>query len=229
MAEDYTQQIEARLAELPEDVQRAILSNDWEQKVAGIAKAHNLHIDQTEKLGSETLLLMLGFTEPQDFASNVVSEVSVSKEEADKMAAEINTQVMLSIRESLKNGPPSAPAAPNPPATNIGKSVVMPSSVSSAPKPAMPSQVNTPSMSVPVSTMPIAPVPAPAKPILPTKPPEMHPADVMLTQKTVQVAPPAQNPAPTAPGATASQAQMPKPDAPKPATYKADPYREPPE
>ena len=51
-----------------------------------------------------------------------------------------------------------------------------------------------------------APPPAPTAPVAPQKPPEMHPADMMLSQKTITVAPPAPI---------------------KPEPYKADPYREP--
>ncbi|HVV38794.1 MAG TPA: hypothetical protein VHD31_00515 [Candidatus Paceibacterota bacterium] len=207
MAEDFTKEIEAKLAELPEDVQEAILSNNWEQKVAAIAQAHHLHIDQTEKLGSETLMLMLGFTDANNFPSNLVNEVGISKEEADKIAGEVNSQILLSIRESMKTGPAASTTVSTP-----EKSVVMPSAATAAPKPT----VSPPSISsTPAASASSTPTPAVPKPTMPVKPPEMHPAEVMLTEKTVQVAPP--------------PVQPPKPEAPKPAAYKTDPYREPPE
>ena len=43
MEQDTAQQIEQRLAELPEDVRNAVMSVEWEQKVQAIAQKHSLH------------------------------------------------------------------------------------------------------------------------------------------------------------------------------------------
>lgn len=80
----------------------------------------------------------------------------------------------------------------------------------------------------------LIPVEASATPApLPTKPPEkpaelapnaeMHPADIVLTQKTVSMPPiPVPQKAPEPLGSSPTTG-----DAPKPAQYKTDPYREP--
>lgn len=79
---------------------------------------------------------------------------------------------------------------------------------------------------------------APSSPAILQKPAELHPADMMLSQKTVTAAPIApKTAAPAAPATTPSVptlptlAQTPSPaakaEAPKPEPYKADPYREP--
>lgn len=90
----------------------------------------------------------------------------------------------------------------------------------------------------PAPASPQPPAAPPAAPPLPVKAPEIHPADVMLSQKTVTVAPPPAAPAPqpapkppVAPAAATPPApQTPsaaKPESPAPKPYSADPYREP--
>ncbi len=75
------------------------------------------------------------------------------------------------------------------------------------------------------ASAPPPPAPSPSVPVVPKV--DMHPADLMLTQRTVAAPPttPAATPTPTSP-ATASPAEQ-KAEPPKPQDYKADPYREP--
>ena len=239
--DETTKQIEERLAQLPEDIQNAILSSDFDQKMQAIGRAHNLHIDQAQQLGSETLLVMLGVSPITGFPDEVVRQVHVTREEADKIIADINTQILAPIRESMRRtyeeaASMPAPAPKNPPA--MQKSVIMPSAAA-APKPgasqaplaapAIPPKA--PSMTIsaapapvlPQSTPPAMPVAtAPSMPIVPKAPAaiaDLHPAEVMLNEKTVQV------PAPMKPSSDATPSSNDEP--PKPGAYKADPYREP--
>ncbi|HVZ76012.1 MAG TPA: hypothetical protein VG934_01935 [Candidatus Paceibacterota bacterium] len=245
---DIAKQIEERIAQLPEDIRNAVLASDFDQKIQAIGKAHNLHIDQAQQLGTETSLVMLGVLPMSDYADNIAREVRVSRTEADKIIADVNTQIFAPIRESMKRTyeeASTAQAAPaNPPAMGMsnGKSVVMPSRAAaqtpvpvmppvppSRPVPKMPPAPDTPPMTPP------GPSPIPAPPMVPPmgskaamplqigpttqlagmpKPsipvaPSMHAADVVITQKTVEV--------------QAAPAAVP----PKPQSYKADPYREP--
>ena len=236
MNQELSGALQEQIKKLPPEVQDAIASPDLKKKIGEIGNKNKLHIDQVGLLEDEVLLVMIGIEDPADFPDNIVQHVKLETSVAGKVAEDVAQQIFLPIREAMKKfmGEDSTPpASKNPSAMNMGKSVVMPSSVASAPKPT----VTTPQASVPApasaASMPPKPAaasaPAIAKPVMPSKPPEMHPADVMLTEKTVQVAPAAPNPAvPTAPANT-SQQQAPKPEAPKPAAYKADPYREPPE
>jgi len=76
----------------------------------------------------------------------------------------------------------------------------------------------------PTSSTPVTPTPVSAPvtaPLLIQKLPEMHSADLMLTQKTASVAP-AQQPTTDNKQQTTGNQQPPKPQ-----NYKADPYREP--
>ncbi|HWB33828.1 MAG TPA: hypothetical protein VG753_00690 [Candidatus Paceibacterota bacterium] len=263
--DDITKQIEARLEQLPEDIRNAILASDFDQKIQAIGKAHNLHIDQSQQLGNETLLVMLGVSPMSGFSDDIAREVRISKGDADKIIADINAQIFAPIRESMKHAyeeasAPAEPAEMNPPAMNMSssKSVVMPSRAAAMqtpdplvppvppmrPGPAMPPTPATPPLTPPMSPPSAPPVvppmgmissaaqpiqigpttqlsgmPKPAVPVAPA----MHAADVVLTQKTVELSPAPVQTAPAAAPASASAASVP----PKPQPYKADPYREP--
>lgn len=102
MEEDVQKQIEARLAELPADVQNAIGSSDLEAKLNAIGAKHQLHIDQIGYLQDETLLVMLGFADPTEFAPQLESNLKVPKAIAETLAREVTEEIFVPIRESMK-------------------------------------------------------------------------------------------------------------------------------
>lgn len=217
MENDMQQKIEQRLAELPEDVQAAIASSDFDEKVRTIGQAQGLHIDQMEALSDEVMLAMLGFVGMDDLAKGVEQQVRLDPAKAQAITDAVNKEIFLPIRESMKawadgkkggGTPPATPPAP-------AQSVVMPSS---APKPAMPpaQTPNTP-VAAPAPSSASAPAPQPAQA------PNLAAADAILSEK--KVAAPA--PAAGATLATPAASPMPKVDPAQPQTYKADPYREP--
>lgn len=236
--EEIAKKVGERMAQLPADVRAAVESAELGEKVAAISTAHKLHIDQAETLNIEVYLVMLGLKDAGEFTDRLASEVHIPKDEAAKIAADVNAQIFNPIRESLKRayeeGPSGAsethasPAAPAASAGTEPKSVVMPSAAVKAP--AAPSAPAAPLK--PVTTMPAAPAPsapvASAAPMVPPAPlgmpkppvstPDLHAAQTALTQKTVQL--------PTA-AVPFSPLSIPQKEAPKPGAYAADPYREP--
>jgi len=168
-----TKEAEERFNTLPPEVQKFIYSPEMFAALKNIADKHKLHVDQLALLQAEVSSVMLGFTESQDFVSTLEENVRLEEAEAKLVATEVNDQVLLKIREVMKQLPKNQPNAPTPPPAPVA--------------------------------------PAPVAPPAPQKPAEPHPAELMLSQKTVTTAP-------TVPAAPA-----------KPEPYKADPYREVPE
>lgn len=160
MNEDFLSQVQRRMAELPADVQAAIASAEFEKKVQAIGQRQGLHIDQMEKLGDEIMLVMLGFMSTENFTSNIASEVGVDAEKAARITADVNAEILLPIRESLKTiaskpTEENAVAAPAPTTTPVA----------------------------PTTSTPVNPISKPAAPV-------PHPAEMMLSQKTITVPPP---------------------------------------
>ena len=189
MDENLQKEIEERIAELPEDIQEAILAADLDARVQRIGAKHQLHVDQMGVLADETMLVMLGFVELEQFASQLETHLKISPEAARALGGDVSNEIFMPIRESMKK---------------------FTASNESASTPTQASQTMSPS-SVPAA---LAPPQPPQKPVSqPQQSPEMHPADVVLTEKTLSV-PPA--PVPTKPA-----------EPPNSNSYKMDPYREP--
>ena len=196
MDKDLTQKIKDRLEELPEDIQKAVQSADMDKKIQEIGAKNALHLDQIGNLGDEVYMVMLGFTDPGEFAENIAKELNVPKEKAEAIAKDIGTSLFIPIRESMQQF--------------MEERTLHEAILEEGKAPA----IQTPSTPVAIkTTIPVTPPP----PVVVPKPIAPHPADLMLTQKTVSVAPAAPT-NPTSPEASKGAAPQP---------YKADPYREP--
>ncbi len=166
--------MQEQFSKLPTELQAALKSPQLHEKIRIIGSKHQLHIDQMGKLEDEVVMFMMGFTEPEEFMSQLVNDLSVSTTTAGDIAVDIGKEIMVPIRGSMKKA--DGQGAPSGPSTPVTSAI--------------------------------------------SKPAELHPADAMLSQKTVTtVAPP--TPKPLIPPA----APKVEPTAPQP--YKADPYREP--
>jgi hypothetical protein len=99
---DIQEIIKNRYKELPADIQQAITNTDLAGKFEKIAQKHSLHIDQNGALQTETILVMLGLEPTEDYVNNVQSNLEVSREEANAIAQDINTEILDSIRSSLR-------------------------------------------------------------------------------------------------------------------------------
>ena len=100
---NYSEQIlKARFEQLPEDIRKAIIATKWEYKLGQISDKHNLHIDQAGHLGEETVIVMFGLEHPENLVANIVRHVEVSEEKAEAIAEDLNREIFLKVRESLK-------------------------------------------------------------------------------------------------------------------------------
>ena len=200
MDQDLTKKIQARLEELPEDIRKAVQSADVDKKIQEIGAKNALHLDQIGNLGDETYMVMLGFTDPAEFAENIAKELNVPKEKAEAIAKDIGTALFIPIRESMQQFMEER---------TLHEAILEEGKAPTA------------------QTLPTAPI-AITKPLIPpvpvTKPTQPHPADLMLTQKTVTTAPTTPKPA-TPPASVQATKPATPPVTPQP--YKADPYREP--
>lgn len=209
MADETNQveeQIKQRIAELPQDIQDAVLSADFEKKIQALGTSYKLHIDQIQIFGDLVMLMMLGFMGEDDFRRELSAQLQLNPENVEKVMADTNAQIFLPIRESMKNfAAKAAVGEADAPATQV-------------PAP----ETNKILMTAP----PVLPATTPASEpaAKPAAPAAINPADIMLKQNTVTTTPSAPAPATTTPASATPTA---KTEPPKPEDYKADPYREP--
>lgn len=205
-------EVTKKLNSLPEEARDYIYTPKMRDILMKIGEKHHLHLDQLGILETETGLAMLGFIEPQDYEKALVDIVHLEKSIAEAVAKDINEMLFIKIREGMKKSyeAQKAPLAPQ---------MANPIAISKPPAPA--AAVPTPPTS-PKATQGTA------------KPAELHPADMLLTQKSVTATPAAVPKSPAPP--TASQGTAPTTSSPtnatppppiKPKNYANDPYREP--
>lgn len=96
------QMINERMEKLPLDLQQAINSTDNEQIIQEIGKRHHLHIDQIGELDNEIWQVMLGLEPAANFTTKIQARLGISQNEAEQIAGEVNSEIFLPIRESLK-------------------------------------------------------------------------------------------------------------------------------
>lgn len=214
------------MAELPGDVREAVLSAQLGEHIQSIGQKHGLHIDQVGALEDETMLVMLGFFAPETFSDQIATQLQIPAADAAAIAQEVNEQIFLPIRESMKA---FADSKRQPiPAQETQESRI-PIKISTE------QEQNLPANSIPAvasqtvsQVIPQAPAPQGfAMGGTPATSEALSPVTVMPQQN--QVTPPT---APSAPMKEAEQ-MLTEPTVAKPAEpatgpiYKADPYREP--
>ena len=100
---DYTdEQLKAKYDALPEDVQTAIASVETESKVFDVGKAHNLFIDQIGELVNTVGLVLLGAVPTSRFTDEIKNRLKIDQQTAEAISLEVNSQIFVPIRESLK-------------------------------------------------------------------------------------------------------------------------------
>lgn len=175
-------EIEQRLAELPQDVRDAVLSAQLGENVRKIGQGHGLHIDQIGTLEDEVMLVMLGFFEPEAFSGQIAAQLQIPAADAGAIAGEVNQQIFLPIRESLKRFSESKRLAK--PAQNLPALETPPTNIpiTIAPTPPVAStSVSTPQQNPVAPSQTASEGSAQAKPPMPPMPN----AEKMLTQTTV--------------------------------------------
>lgn len=101
MDQETQKLITEKYRQLPFDIKKAIVSSDYEKKLAEIYQKYQLHVDQAGSLELETTMVMLGIIHPADYVQNLVSNAGIPKEKATTIANEVNNKIFLPIRSSL--------------------------------------------------------------------------------------------------------------------------------
>ena len=101
------EKIEKAKTILPEASKKAIENVDWKTVVFNIREEKKYSFAQIEVLGIQTDLLLCGLLNPEDYLKELEKGMSISKDRANELVAEMNEKVFSKIREELiKNTQP---------------------------------------------------------------------------------------------------------------------------
>lgn len=252
----YTkEQLEAQYKKLPDALKDALFSVDVASKIYGIGRKFGLTIEKTGFAAEETGYVVLGLTQPQDFAQLLGERLEVKIDEAKEIASAINRQIFFPLRESLKRAhqieineeeiqTPAGPLPPSKPTPPPWPKPTPPLAPISTPRSPLPPLSLKPLAEKPTTPTPTPPFKSPAEktalllsPLSTT--PKIEPIDLRFQQKTKSPAPP---PRPEPMGGSIfgapsivnlapkphppSKPPVEKPSIPKPITG-YDPYKEP--
>jgi len=97
-----TETVAEELKKLPQQIQNLITKSGWEQTVRKIVDKHNLRVDQGADLETETLLVMLGLSSPEDFLSNVKNEAEIPDLLAREIVEDIDRNIFSKLKDTLR-------------------------------------------------------------------------------------------------------------------------------
>ena len=88
---------------VPESLQKAIMSSDYQRKLVEIGKKNNLTISQLGDLELITTFVMLGATSPNNYQHELEEKLGITDTVVvGKTVDEVNTDIFAVIREELK-------------------------------------------------------------------------------------------------------------------------------
>ncbi len=88
---------------LPEYIQEALASKSLTNATIMLGQAHNLHIDQIDTLIQEVDFALAGITKSENFIDRLEYFVRIPREEAVKLAGDIDSIVFNAVREVLRD------------------------------------------------------------------------------------------------------------------------------
>lgn len=96
------QELFARFELLPDDIKKAITDDAYQQKLFTIAKEQKMTYEELGMMETETTMVLLGMTKPEDFRDELQLELKKNDAEIDLLVGKINEQVFAPIRASLE-------------------------------------------------------------------------------------------------------------------------------
>ena len=91
-----------RFISMPQNVQEAIARSSWKEILFGIAQKYKLTVEQTGILEEITAKVMLNAIHPNNYEKEITSKITIQKEEIPLLVGEVNQEILLKIRELLK-------------------------------------------------------------------------------------------------------------------------------
>lgn len=99
---DINNFINSQIDKTPSQLREAILECPWAEKIIEIAKEKELTNEEKQKIGKETILLLLGATNPLDFEVNIENALKENKTKTKEVTNEINNRILDEIYKNAK-------------------------------------------------------------------------------------------------------------------------------
>jgi hypothetical protein len=94
--------IQDQIDSLPADVRQAIARVPWKERVRDIAKREGLDVAKADSLETETLLILYGLLPPETYVGNIISEVGVDEEQAERINKLVTDEIIADIEKQFE-------------------------------------------------------------------------------------------------------------------------------
>lgn len=94
--------IQEQFDSLPTDIKEALGRIPWKDRVRDIAKRENLTPEQTESLETETMLILYGFEPADTYSSNLMSQVGLAEDQADRISDLVSNEIVADIEKQME-------------------------------------------------------------------------------------------------------------------------------
>ena len=101
MTEKLKQTIREEIIKLPKETQEAIGSLDWVNITEEIGKKYRLSESEINDLQVETMLVLIGFEDPDLYTSNIEDNIGTTNDEAKRITEEVFQKVFTLINNNL--------------------------------------------------------------------------------------------------------------------------------
>ena|SRR3989344_971320 len=99
--EELQKNIALYYSKLPPKLQENFSSMKWLETLNAISVKYGLNQSQTQTIGTETTLVMLGIVHPDEYEETLKKELTLPAESLEKILTEINNSVLNQIRPEL--------------------------------------------------------------------------------------------------------------------------------
>lgn len=102
MFDDVKKDIRKRFELLPEEIQQAIMDDNYQMQLFEIAKANKITYEQLSYLEMQTTMVLLGMLPPDEYRDELQVALKKNDPEIDVIVREVNEKVFAPIRASIQ-------------------------------------------------------------------------------------------------------------------------------
>ena len=113
MSEETDKLITEQFDRLPKELQTALNTVPWKSSVKEIALLNKLSLEQVAIVERETMFILYGFENPEDYIGNMVREAQIDKATSTAIAEAVNEKIFKVIAEQINKQPAEKPSVPN--------------------------------------------------------------------------------------------------------------------
>jgi hypothetical protein len=99
---DNDKLIQDQFNSLPLDVKESISRVPWRERVEDIAKRESLDTDKASALEIETMLILFGFENPDNYTQNIVTQVEIDEGMAERITKEVSDEIITDIEKQYE-------------------------------------------------------------------------------------------------------------------------------